>query len=68
MHTLKRLPILLLVLTALAAACARVESRAAAPAAPQVTAAPAIARNITEWDEFTGRLEPVQSVGVRPRV
>ena len=68
MHTLKRLPILLLVLTALAAACARVESRAAAPAAPQVTAAPAIARIITEWDEFTGRLEPVQSVGVRPRV
>ena len=23
---------------------------------------------VTEWDEFTGRLEAVQSVGVRPRV
>src|SRR6185436_16890532 len=23
---------------------------------------------ITEWDEFTGRLEPVQTVAVRPRV
>ena len=35
---------------------------------PQVTAAAAVARDVTEWDEFTGRLEAVQSVGVRPRV
>jgi multidrug efflux system membrane fusion protein len=33
-----------------------------------VTAAAAVARDVTEWDEFTGRLEPVQSVGIRPRV
>ena len=49
-------------------ACARVETAAAAPPLPQVTAAAAVARDVTEWDEFTGRLEPVQSVGVRPRV
>ena len=49
------------------AGCARVESRAGAPA-PQVTAAVALSRDVTEWDEFTGRLEPVQSVGIRPRV
>jgi RND family efflux transporter MFP subunit len=56
-------------LTALTlAGCARVETRAGAPQIPQVTAAPALARDITEWDEFTGRLEPVQSVGIRPRV
>jgi multidrug efflux system membrane fusion protein len=35
---------------------------------PQVTAAAAVARTVTEWDEFTGRLEAVQSVAVRPRV
>jgi len=49
------------------AGCARVESRGAPPIA-QVTAAPALERDITEWDEFTGRLEAVQSVSVRPRV
>ena len=49
-------------------ACTRVETRAAPPALPQVTAAAAVARDVTEWDEFTGRLEPVQSVAVRPRV
>jgi membrane fusion protein, multidrug efflux system len=62
-------PLLSIVLLgALAAGCTRVQTADAPPAAPQVTAAAAIARDITEWDEFTGRLEPVQSVGVRPRV
>src|SRR5258706_1279144 len=50
------------------AACARVAAGGAAPALPQITVAPAVARDVTEWDEFTGRLEPVQSVAVRPRV
>jgi len=49
------------------AACTRVETRGVPPA-PQVTAAAAVARDVTEWDEFTGRLEAVQSVAVRPRV
>jgi membrane fusion protein, multidrug efflux system len=49
-------------------ACTRVQTAAAHPELPQVTAAAAIAREVTEWDEFTGRLEPVQAVGVRPRV
>jgi membrane fusion protein, multidrug efflux system len=50
------------------AACTRVETSAVAPPPPQVTAAPSIARTVTEWDEFTGRLESVQTVAVRPRV
>jgi multidrug efflux system membrane fusion protein len=50
------------------AACARVETSGAAPPLPQVTAAPSVARDVTEWDEFTGRLESVQTVAVRPRV
>jgi len=38
------------------------------PSAPSVTVAPVEQREIVEWDEFTGRTEPVESVEVRPRV
>src|SRR5215468_10463606 len=38
------------------------------PPAPAVTVAPVEQREIVEWDEFTGRTEPVDSVEVRPRV
>src|SRR5262245_26057061 len=34
----------------------------------QVTVASVIERDVTEWDEFTGRLQAVDSVEVRPRV
>jgi RND family efflux transporter MFP subunit len=37
-------------------------------AAPSVTVAAALERDVTEWDEFTGRLEAVESVEIRPRV
>src|SRR3954454_22473466 len=64
----KRLFPALLLATASLAACTHVETAGGPPALPQVTAAAAVSRSVTEWDEFTGRLEPVQSVGVRPRV
>jgi RND family efflux transporter MFP subunit len=35
---------------------------------PQVTVAPAIERVVTDWDDFTGHFEAVNSVEVRPRV
>src|SRR5437868_8700744 len=38
------------------------------PPPPSVTVAPVERREIVEWDEFTGRTEPVESVEVRPRV
>src|SRR5215469_12144186 len=38
------------------------------PPAPNVTVAPVEQREIVEWSEFTGRVEPVESVEVRPRV
>ncbi|HTJ00023.1 MAG TPA: efflux RND transporter periplasmic adaptor subunit [Dongiaceae bacterium] len=46
------------------------ERKAAAPVppAPTVTVAPVEQREIVEWNEFTGRTEPVESVEVRPRV
>ena len=53
---------------ALAAGCTRTSAQQAAPPPPQVTVASVIERNVTEWDEFTGRLQAVDSVDVRPRV
>ena len=38
------------------------------PPPPAVTVAPVEQKEIVEWSEFTGRVEPVESVEVRPRV
>ncbi len=35
---------------------------------PSVTVAPVEQKDIVEWSEYTGRVEPVESVNVRPRV
>lgn len=48
-------------------ACSKSES-APAPQAPTVTVANPITEEITEWAEYTGRLEAVETVEVRPRV
>jgi len=50
------------------AACAREATGNMPTPLPEVTVAHSVARDITEWDEFTGRLEPVNSVAIRPRV
>ena len=46
--------------------CSRQASQQGAPPAT-VTVAPVEQKEIVEWDEFTGRTEPVESVGIRPR-
>ena len=51
-----------------AAGCTRTAAQPAPQGPPQVSVATVIDREITEWDEFTGRLEPVESVDIRPRV
>src|SRR5688572_15709197 len=56
------------VVVALAAGCTRTSAQQTAPPPPQVTVASVIERTVTEWDEFTGRLQAVESVEVRPRV
>ena len=38
------------------------------PQPSQVTVAPAIGRQVADWDEFSGHFEPVNAVDVRPRV
>jgi membrane fusion protein, multidrug efflux system len=47
---------------------ARPAAGAAAPPGAQVTVAEVIHRPLRDWSEFTGRLEAVQSVEIRPRV
>ncbi len=44
------------------------EANAAPPPPPEVTVASPLVRRLTEWDEFTGRFEPVQRVEIRARV
>lgn len=51
----------------LASGCGRGTAQQGPPA-PAVTVAPVEQREIVEWDQFTGRTEPVESVEVRPRV
>jgi multidrug efflux system membrane fusion protein len=48
--------------------CGKSADSTQAPAAAKVTAAEVIQQPITEWDEFTGRLEAPESVVIRPRV
>jgi multidrug efflux system membrane fusion protein len=57
-------------LTLAAAGCTSGEATnaPASPPAPEVTAARVTFNEVRDWAEFTGRLEPVDSVDVRPRV
>ncbi len=74
LHGSRRVSLALLTLaaasTVLINACSQAQSAPApaAPPAPEVSVAPVIAREVSEWDEFTGRLAAVDSVEVRPRV
>ncbi|MEX1199691.1 MAG: efflux RND transporter periplasmic adaptor subunit [Methylophaga sp.] len=43
-------------------------SQAEAPAAPQVSVAQVVNERVTEWDEFTGRLQAPETVNLVPRV
>ena len=42
--------------------------QAVTPPPPKVTIAKPVLKEVTDWDEFTGRLYAVESVDVRPRV
>jgi RND family efflux transporter MFP subunit len=57
----------LLILPPLLAACDS-KPTASAPPSPLVTAAFPLQKPITEWDEYTGRFEAVETVEVRARV
>ena len=50
------------------AGCDEKAQSQAAPPPPPVTVAQPVKRNVTEWDEFTGRFEAIEEVEVRARV
>jgi multidrug efflux system membrane fusion protein len=52
----------------LVSACGNSGSGAQAPPPPQVSVATVIERRVKDWDEFTGRLQAVETVEIRPRV
>ncbi len=52
----------------LVASCSRGVDQQTAPPPTAVTVAPVEQQSIVEWNEFTGRVQPVNSVEVRPRV
>jgi len=54
-------------LVGFAAGCSRGAAQQNPPP-PSVTVAPVEQKEIVEWEEFTGRIEAVESVDVRPRV
>jgi multidrug efflux system membrane fusion protein len=54
--------------TAALAACTSTAAQQEPPPPLEVAVAPAVEREVAEWDEFTGRLQAVDSVEVRPRV
>jgi membrane fusion protein, multidrug efflux system len=52
-------------------ACSRSHAepaKAGAPPAPQVSVAKVLVRQVQDWQDFTGRLQPVQTVELRARV
>ncbi|MFZ0812672.1 MAG: efflux RND transporter periplasmic adaptor subunit, partial [Bradyrhizobium sp.] len=63
-----RLSPILVVLAGLLAGCGEKQASQAAAGPPPVTVAQPVKRTVTDWDEFTGRFDAVESVQVRPRV
>jgi RND family efflux transporter MFP subunit len=54
------------VVLALVSGCGRQQQ--VAPPPPEVSTLQPVVKEVTEWDDFTGRLEPIKSVEVRARV
>ena len=54
------------VLAALVAGCSEPAQPPEAP--PLVEVATPLAQRVTDWDDYSGRFEPVDAVEVRPRV
>jgi RND family efflux transporter MFP subunit len=62
-------PLWLFIATLVLSACGKSQSQEpGAPPAPTVSVAAVIQKDVNEWDEFTGRLEAVEHVDIRPRV
>jgi RND family efflux transporter, MFP subunit len=68
--TLANSSIILITCLMLLAACGKNETpnAAVAPPKPSIVASQPLQKDIVEWDEYTGRLQAVESVDIRARV
>jgi multidrug efflux system membrane fusion protein len=57
-----------LAIAVLAACSGGHAEEAGMPPTPEVNAAPVLVKQVNQWDEFSGRVEAVQNVELRPRV
>ncbi|MBO1748457.1 efflux RND transporter periplasmic adaptor subunit [Stenotrophomonas indicatrix] len=67
-HRIAMAGVSILAAAVLAACSGGHAEEAGAPPPPQVSAAPVLLKQVSQWDEFSGRVEAVQSVELRPRV
>jgi RND family efflux transporter MFP subunit len=51
-----------------AGGCGKSGSAQSAPPPPEVSVAQVLQKRVKDWDEFTGRLQAVETVEIRPRV
>ena len=58
----------LLIALAVAGCDGRAAETAQAPPAPDVSVAEVLAKDVRQWDDFTGRISAVETVELRPRV
>ena len=60
--------VMLALSVAIIAGCSGQAAENAQAPAPEVSAAPVLIKQISQWDDFSGRVEAVESVALRPRV
>lgn len=62
-------PVLAILAAAIISACSSdTPQGAAAPPAPEVSVATVLSEQVTNWDDFTGRVAAIETVDLRPRV
>src|SRR5919112_3165717 len=57
-----------LLATLIVAGCGSKAATNAMPPPPSVSVATVLTKNVSEWDDFTGRISAVETVELRPRV
>jgi RND family efflux transporter MFP subunit len=62
------MPVVALIALLCAGGCGKSGTAQSAPPPPEVSVAEVLQKRVKDWDEFTGRLQAVETVEVRPRV
>lgn len=62
------LGVMLALSIAVISGCSGQAAEAGMPPPPEVSAAPVLIKQVSQWDDFSGRVEAVENVDLRPRV